>query len=127
MGPSAAAFVRFSVKGKAAGALDLHIQKPTAVPGGAVEHNDLVAARPAHHAGGILLARSLDHTLHLLAHEPLVLPRARGIHHFEQTLVSFLLHRLAHLLRHVRRRGVATWRIDRKSTRLNSSHLGISY
>ncbi len=54
-----------------------------------VEHDDLVAARAAHHAGGIFPARAFDQDLHLLAHKLFIFAAADFIDQLEQTLVAF--------------------------------------
>src|ERR1035441_2304493 len=83
-------FKHFPVKRECAGALDFHVQQRAAVCWRGLEYDDLVAACPARHAGGILLAQPLDQNLHLSAHELLMLLRTMRIHHFEQPPLALL-------------------------------------
>src|SRR5712671_5913446 len=55
---------RIAVQSEGTRASDLHVHELPTMPVGAVENDDLVVAGAAHHAGGILLARTLDEDLH---------------------------------------------------------------
>src|SRR6266498_4107144 len=60
-----------AVKGECARALDVDIEQLAAVPVGAFEHDDLIAARPTLESGQVLAAHSFDQDLEPPANEAL--------------------------------------------------------